>query len=282
MSIAFTKGDKGPKVVALQQKILALNSLALPRFGADGDLGDETLSALGDLLNDEFISSGDVVTTAHLQSLDALVLASRPSVGGKGVYVDRRGEADKTKRHGKRTRTEYDLVWHQTDCEMGERPARYDGVPVHFVVTSGGQIIQLHDVTELLWAAHALNATGISIEVEGHFEGIEGDTGDASYPDYHKDAGRTPQDIPLVQVEAAKECARIIQLQLTEFGATIKRQCTHRQGVKGKRRRDPGGKVCRLIVRPLEAEIAPFDWAYTKGDGEKAPKEWHPQSTAKY
>lgn len=276
------KGDTGPKVLALQQKILLLNPLALPRFGADSDLGDETLHALAVLLDDDTIEESDVVTAAQLSALDVLVAKERPTGNPGWTYLDRREQASKAERKGKRKRTEYDLVWHQTDCEMGEKPARYDGVPVHFVVTSGGQIIQLHDVDELLYAAHALNKSGISIEVEGHFAGIEGDLSNSSYPAYHKDAGRTPQVMPQVQIEAARQCAHLIKAQLAAIGAKLKRQTTHRQGVKGVRRRDPGEQVCKKVILPLEQGIAPFDWAYTVGQGEQVPTPWHPQSTAKY
>jgi len=279
--MSLKEGDKGPKVLALQQKILLLNPHGLPRFGVDGDLGDETLHALAVLLDDEAIEESDTITDAQLAQLDALCAKDRVSTG-KVVYLDYRKEASAKERRGTRSPLDLDIVWHQTDCEMGERPARYVGVPVHFVVTSGGQVIQLHSVTDILYAAHALNRRGISIEIEGHFEGIEGDSSNWSYPAYHKDAGRTPQHLSPLHIDAAKECARIIKRQVESLGGKIKRQCTHRQGVKGVRRRDPGGEVCRLIILPLEAEIAPFDWAYTAGNGEQVPTQWHPQSTAKY
>lgn len=283
MTIVFREGNKGPKIIALQQKILALNPLALPRFGADGWLGDETFHGLARLLDDDTIEDLEVVTQANLDDLEKLIDAARAEVGGQVVYLDRRAHASKAERRGKRKRAEYDICWHQTDCEMGERPARYDGVPVHFVVTSGGQVIQLHDVDELLSAAHYLNGSTISIEVEGHFEGVEGDISDASYPDYHKDAGRSPQDIPDLQVAAAKLCVLKIIEQVVMKGGRVRRQVTHRQGIKRKRRRDPGGKVARRIIRPIEAEQGiPFDWAHTKGNGEQAPVDWHPSSTAKY
>jgi len=282
LTIVYREGAKGPRIIALQQQILALNPLALPRFGADGWLGDECFHALSILLDDDQIEEMEVVTQAHLDALDKLLAASRAGAG-QVVYVDRRSFASVVERKGKRTRTEYDLCWHQTDCEMGEKPARYDGVPVHFIVTSGGQVIQLHDVEERLNAAHNLNGTTISIEVEGHFEGIEGDTSDASYPDYHKDAGRHPQIIPDIQVRAAKRCVEIIIEQLAARKAKLKRQVTHRQGIRGKRRRDAGGVVCRRIIHPIAAQyLIPFDWAYTAGNGEQAPKDWHPESTAKY
>jgi hypothetical protein len=282
MTIVFREGNKGPRIIALQQKVLQLNPLGLPRWGADGWLGDETLHSLSVLLDDDTIADDEVVTQAQLDALDALVASSRPKTG-QVEYIDRRAQASKIERRGKRSVKEIDICWHQTDCEMGEKPERYDGVPVHFIVTSGGRVIQLHDVDDILHAAHFLNGSTISIEIEGHFEGIEGDISDDSYPDYHKDAGRSPQDIPDIQVAAAKLCVLKIVEQVVAKGGRVRRQVTHRQGIKRKRRRDPGGKAARRIIRPIaESEGIPFDWAHTKGNGEQAPKEWHPSSTAEY
>lgn len=43
------KGSQDPYVLTAQQELLALG-YRLPRFGADGELGDETISAYGEFL----------------------------------------------------------------------------------------------------------------------------------------------------------------------------------------------------------------------------------------
>lgn len=275
----FTRGQIGADVKRFQQKLLLLNPLALPRYGADGRLGGETFHALATLFQDPSLEDDQLVTLEQEVIIDQMIKLAKKS--DSVIYIDARERSSKAERHGLRATAELDLIWHQTDCEMGEKEERYHGVPVHAIVTSGGKIIQLHPVEYLLYAAHALNKKGISIEIEGHFEGIEGDL--STYPKYHKDAGRTPQRPTPIQIVAAKQCGHMLKEQVEQLGGKLRKQLTHRQGVKGVRRRDPGEAVCRDIIRPLAEEIGvPFDWAYTAGEGEQAPKVWNPESTAAY
>lgn len=51
------KGQKGDNVKKLQQLILGINNKALPKFGADGDFGNETASAISRLIGKESIDN---------------------------------------------------------------------------------------------------------------------------------------------------------------------------------------------------------------------------------
>lgn len=53
------KGSKGSKVTELQNAILTVNKNLLPKFGADGDFGTETESAVNTLLKKKRIDSQD-------------------------------------------------------------------------------------------------------------------------------------------------------------------------------------------------------------------------------
>jgi hypothetical protein len=272
------RGQHDDSIKRFQEQILLINPHALPRYGADGWLGDETFHAIATLLKDESIEDADAITKEQEAIIDRMV---KDAKGGTQVhYLDVRAKSSKAEKHGLRSCDEMDLVWHQTDCEMGEREERYYGVPVHFVVTSGGKIIQLHSVEYLVYGAHALNRKGISIEVEGHFEGIEGNP--KTYPSYHKDAGRTPQKLTDLQIQAAFECARIIKGQVEALDGKLRYQLTHRQGTN-QRTRDPGSEICKKIILPLSTQLGvPFPWELTWGKGQQVPKEWHPESTATY
>ncbi len=275
----FTRGQQSLEIQRFQQKLVQLNPLCLPRYGADGRLGGETFHALAALFKDQSLEDDKEVTTEQLAIIEQMLKNARQNT--QVVYIDARAKSSKAERQGLRSTNELDLVWHQTDCEMGENPERYYGVPVHAVVTSGGKIIQLHSIEYLLYHGHALNKKGIGIELEGHFEGIEGDV--STYPKYHKDAGRTPQRLTPIQIEAAKECGRMLKGQVESYGGKLRYQLTHRQGVKDVRRRDPGSQACKEIILPLAQEWGvPFPWDFTAGEGQQAPQEWHPESTAKY
>jgi hypothetical protein len=51
------RGQKGENVKKLQQLILSINTRALPKFGADGDFGSETASALTKLIGKDSIDN---------------------------------------------------------------------------------------------------------------------------------------------------------------------------------------------------------------------------------
>ncbi len=278
MTTYLKRGQSGPLVKTLQLQILQLNPLALPRYGVDGRLGGECFHALAVIFKDESIIDDQEVTIEQMQVLAQLITAAKASAAP--VFIDARSQSSKAEKRGLRDTKLLDIIWHQTDCEMGERPERYYGVPVHFVVTSGGKIIQLHSIEYLIYHAHALNQKGIGVELEGHFEGIEGDS--TTYPKYHWEAGRSPQRLTPIQTEAAKECGRIIKGQVESYGGTLRYQLTHRQG-SDTRRRDPGSQACKEILLPLSAELGvPFNWSLVAGKGQQAPMQWHPDSTAAY
>lgn len=54
------RGDKGPKIVELQNRLMALG-YDLPAYGADGDFGDETMTAVENFQRDNNILMDGVV-----------------------------------------------------------------------------------------------------------------------------------------------------------------------------------------------------------------------------
>lgn len=53
------KGSKGTKVTELQNALLSVNKNILPKFGADGDYGSETESAVNTILKKKTVDSQD-------------------------------------------------------------------------------------------------------------------------------------------------------------------------------------------------------------------------------
>jgi hypothetical protein len=267
-------GDTGPQIKALQQTILQVNNRALPRFGADSDFGQETLDALARLLNNPEILKRGWVDNEDQQTL----LTLRPStVAHPGKWADVRSNANPLQRKALRGLGDFDIVWHQSDCEMGERLSRYRNSSAHFFVTSGGQIVQLHDVEWLTYHAHALNARSIGIEIEGAFLGIEGNT--KTWAKYH---AIKPQALTGEQIEAAMALARYLKDLLSSRGSRLRAYYAHRQG-SNTRDRDPGSLIWQSIVLPSALETGcevPFERVF--GKGKPIPKQWDPRSTFDY
>lgn len=268
----FKSGDDGFRVKALQETLLLVDKDALPKFGADGDLGGETIRAVARLLGDPLIERSGVIDHQDQEKLLALVPVTVALPKG---HVDNRPIANVLQRkHLRAPNAVYDIVWHQADVEMGEKPSRYKDSSAHFFVTSGGLIIQLHDVEWLTHHAHALNEHTIGIELEGMFAGVDGDLSDASWPKYHKVLNRKPQHLTEVQIDAAKSLARWVKAHLTSRGGSLRNYYAHRQG-SNTRDRDPGQEIWRKVVMPSALETGcglPMDEVF--GKGEKIPLEW--------
>ena len=184
------KGSRAPLVLAVQNKLISLG-FALPRFGADGSLGDETLLAYGAFLVSQGLRTPSdepphTVTPAGLAALDAAV--ANP-VAPPPHHFDERA---KHRHAGRSTATPFRtwakttaVVLHQTASTLGESPARWHAVPIHLGVTRAGKVIQLYDFTEVCNHANGLNGRGVGIELDGYFAGIEGRPETLWQPDRH-------------------------------------------------------------------------------------------------
>jgi hypothetical protein len=129
------KGDRGPEVKRLQEQLLALG-YQLPRFGADGQLGNETIAAVEALAAARWSAPagtyalliGDTTLAAIEAAYDAL---TPPGVGGlrfeSGLLV---ADEDSpyvvfhapTPERGRRPGGVNALVLHHTACKASERP----------------------------------------------------------------------------------------------------------------------------------------------------------------
>lgn len=76
----YMRGDKGPEVVRIQKRLMELG-YELPKFGADGDFGDETMTAVENFQRDHGMVMDGVVgasTYAKLFSTQTVVRSSIP------------------------------------------------------------------------------------------------------------------------------------------------------------------------------------------------------------
>jgi hypothetical protein len=220
------------------------------------------------------------VIPSWLASLLGRVAARQESRVMPPAVIDRRAFASQS-HHGwpvkRRSLSKVTGVClHQTACNMGTRPARYDGTGSHVVVT-GGQIIWLHDWTHRVVAASGWNDATVSIEINGLFAGVEGDPrtvwDDPSTPGREQAMALDERD-----VLATLDVLRWMKREIPGLRVIV----AHRQA-SADRRNDPGEAIWRRVAIPARAEVGlvtPNE--FTLGDGLPIPNEWDDRAKAHY
>jgi N-acetyl-anhydromuramyl-L-alanine amidase AmpD len=274
------RGDHGVEVRKLQQALIELG-YELPRWGADGDLGAETIDALARFLRDhstETDDDADVVSDAELALVDKVLTAAANAPLGpqlaSGRFHDLRSTATQNSLGGRRPWNQVTgVTLHQTACVLGERPQRWATVVAHLGITRAGQVIWMHDFEKVVWHGNGLNASTIGIEMEGTYAGIEGD--DRTFWRPHDEPDRKSQTPTLELVEAAKATVRWICGEVARHGGRIAHVFAHRQA-SNQRDSDPGSALWQRVAMPLHAELTLDDGGpgYTVGNGLPIPEKW--------
>lgn len=287
----FKLHDKGPAVRAFQDKLIRLGG-ALPRWGADGDIGQETLSALGAVMR--MHGRGEdadpmVVSDAEIEFIDERIQALQADhgVAPPAQLIDRRQLASREKDYGPRAITQVrGVTLHQTACILSasKDPARCDNVGAHFVIMrpggyyKDGDVLWLHDETRLVIHGHGWNNQCWGIEVDGLFAGVEGDPRTV-----WDDPDTSFKDQAVSLTDAQREsCLQLIRWRYHEIrrmGGKMITICAHRQASKD-RRNDPGSRVWKDIALPLKDELGLGDggpgFVLPTGGGYPIPESWDP------
>jgi hypothetical protein len=286
--MSMKRGDRGEAVMQLQNDLLELGE-HLPRWGADGELGQETLDAITSLL----VKHGrkqlsdpdpDIVDDQELRFIIALrdLLRESPKVAPPEVLIDRRAQAGTNQDMGRRIWPEV-KGWclHQTACYLGasKDPGRCDKIGAHFVVYQDGRVFWLHDLDRKIIHGNGFNSQTIGIEIDGLFAGVEGDPttvwDDPSTPKHEQAMTLTP-----VQATAVKQLIRWTHAEILRHDCKPTVMFAHRQS-SGDRRDDPGSKVWHDIAMPMLAELQLSDggpgFALQDGQGGlPIPQRWDP------
>lgn len=276
--MALHRGNRGPAVKELQQALIDLG-YALPRWGADGVLGVESLDAASKALSDHGRPVDPDPSTIDDQELAFIYSLRNAQKPVPPPMIDRRTYASKDKDIGPRDWTQV-TGWclHQTACHLGasSRIERCDGVGAHFVVYQDGRIFWLHDLNRRVIHGNGWNNQTIGIEIDGLFAGIEGDPSTAW--DDPSTAGKPKiQTLTSVQADAVKKLVRWGTAEVVRHGGRVTKMVAHRQS-SGTRRTDPGSKVWKEIALPLSAELG-FDSGgvgFKIGQGMPIPEAWDP------
>lgn len=275
------KGSQDPYIITMQQQLIALG-YGLPRFGADGVLGDESLSAYGAFLVSQGLRTPTderpkSFTPAGAAALDT-AFAALTQVESTATIIDERANHPHS---GRSVSVPYRpwsavtaVVLHQTASKIGEKPASWHGVPIHFCITRAGKIIQLYDLTEVCNHANGLNRRSVGIEIDGWYAGIEGRP-ETLWQPKNQPIPRQPMDLPTAQADAAKAVVQWIVNTVQANGGEVTHIHPHRQSSKD-RQSDPGSLIWQTVGLWAQNTLGLADGgaAFTVGDGLTIPEAW--------
>lgn len=280
------KGSQDPYVVTAQQQLIALG-YGLPRYGADGVLGDETLSAYGAFLVSQGLRAPTderpkSITPAGTAALD-MVFAALAQGGSTANIIDERANHPHSGRSVSMPYRPWSkitaVVLHQTAAKIGEKPASWHGVPIHFGITRAGKVIQLYDLTEVCNHANGLNRRSVGIEIDGWYAGIEGQLKTLWQPK-NLPIPRQPMNLPIVQANAVKTTVQWIVDTVAANGGRVTHIHPHRQSSKD-RQSDPGSLIWQTVGLWAQNTLGLSDGgaAFTVGDGRTIPEAWDARYT---
>ncbi len=197
--------------------------------------------------------------------------------GFASKIVDRRGAASQKHVYGKRDWSKVTgICLHQTACVLGENPPRWDTVGCHVGVTRSGKVIWLHDFNKLVVHGNQWNTQTVGIEIDGMYEGVEGDIKTFWRP---KDQPNLqPQRPTEEQMAAVRDLIRFICSEVTKHGGHVRALVAHRQASEN-RRNDPGSAIWKRVALPMSEELDLNDGGpgFKLSTGYPIPEAWDPK-----
>jgi hypothetical protein len=236
----MVKGQRGPEVAEAQRQLLALG---YPVGAADGICGPKTLAAW-----------------------EAWERAK-----ARGV-TPRMGLHFQEHAHGVRDWASIDsVVLHQTACDLGERPGRWDSLRAQVGVTRGGQVFQVYPLDTLVYHGNSFNKRSVGVELSGSYEGIEGQRATWWQPEGVKDPQRPTPEL----IEAARRAVRWIVAEVGARGGKVRYCFSHRQS-SDTRQSDPGSAIWQAVGLWAQSELGLSDGGpgFRVGDGRPIPEAW--------
>lgn len=279
-------GDRGPEVERLQGKLLRLG-YELPRYGADGHLGDETWDALRQYAQDRRLGWAPRVPSVVADDLTLgatpiEVPRLRPSddvdlSAVRFVHIEDQAPNPHPKsrtRGGKTVRRNpqaiHGITLHQMAVELkatqyflnkaGGDPDLAWALRAQLGPRGGGGGVAapvcVYDdlvacTTPLDWymyAANRLNGSTVSIEVSGRFSGLLDNPNTAPREDLQTTWGtQPPMELTPARIRAGRAAIRYVVAQGRKEGMPIRYIYAHRQS-NGKKPGDPGEGLWRALV----------------------------------
>lgn len=174
------------------------------------------------------------------------------------------------------------ITLHQTACILGERPGRWNTVSAHLGVMRSGASVWMHDFNRIVWHAQGFNRRCAGIEIDGNYEGVEGDP--STLWDNPGTAARDKATLLTIEsIETTKQLIRWICSVVAVHGGQVKALVAHRQS-SATRRNDPGSGIWSRIALPMHDELGLSDGGdgFRIGQGYPIPAAWDPKRTGRY
>lgn len=282
--MALKRNDRGAGVEKLQRALIALG-YNLPRWGVDGWLGQETLNALTRLLtvhDKTFDQDTETVSDEELDFVYGLESSLRQGLARPvpaDMFFDMRVQAGRQHDYGERSWSRVTGVClHQTACVLGEKPERWASIGAHIGITRGGKVIWLHDFDRLIVHGNGWNSQCVGIEMDGMYEGIEGDPSTFWQPP--GGPVQQPQTPTPELIAATIATIHWIKAVVENHGGGLKALVAHRQA-SNQRRADPGSAIWKAVALPLHEKLHLTDGGvgFTLGTGFAIPEKWDPRCT---
>jgi len=203
--------------------------------------------------------------------------AAVPVVPFASRIVDRRSVASQKHFYGKRDWSKVTgICLHQTACVLGERDARWDAIGCHVGVTRSGKVLWLHDFNKLIVHGNQWNTQTVGIEIDGMYEGVEGDIKTFWRPKDQPDL--QPQRPTEEAMSAVRDLCRFICDRVKENGGNVRALVAHRQASEN-RRNDPGSAIWQRVALPLHQELGLNDGGigFKLSTGYAIPEKWDPR-----
>lgn len=276
------RGDRGPFERDFQLGLIALG-FPLPRYGADGDIGTETIEAAeawayGQHATDQAKDFVDEIPKAVVDTVNRLhkVLEDvrQDAFDRRPFLSDYREEASKAVEHGRNHLDRIDTIClHQMACKDSDDQGvdRWRKLAIHWAVTCGdnAKAYLMHDLDTYLYHGHGWNRRSVGFEFEGYFSGIGENPRYLWSPrgSHRKPMVPTPQ-----QISAGRNAVAWTVEKIASMGGKIQFIGAHRQSYATKES-DPGSLIWQEIALWAQNNLG-LKEAPTLPKGSPIPEVW--------
>jgi len=286
-------GDKGEQVKQVQQTLIA-SGYPLPKYGADGQLGDETWNALRSYAKDNkltwtpLVPQGviDALTVQeHVDVYNLTSMQTNPPAASEKFKIGSNGKVvvrDPSTVRG--------IMLHQTACWFGVSQAQIDAaggdkhlalhkrslnVACHLIAFDGrgaqidcGHAVWPNPLEWYVYQANTANSISCGVECEGEYPGVVS-------------PGCTMPSDRLIQ--ASRDAVRFLVEQGRSQGMPLEFIWAHRQS-SATRRGDPGEALWKEVVLAYAVPVLGLrtEPARVWGDGRPIPLAWDPNGVGPY
>lgn len=315
MVTAIRHGDEGKAVTELQRALIMLGH-ELPRYGPDGDAGDETFEAVNEfcrarsipqlpdfveipqVLVEVLLTLGQIEIALHEIRKHEIVEAGPPALPS-WMYDYRDKNTDR--QGSKRSIHEVTgITLHQmaTDFQGKRALDRVARIKVHHSLMRDGRCTYNAPYTRrMAQAQRVFNRTDIGVEVNGYYAGVDGDARTFWKPKSRPN--RKPMDLTAELVENGRALIRFIVETVAAQGGEIRHIHAHRQTSRS-RTSDPGELIWKALgvwakdtfgltyevdgggqYVPHKRNRSGKIWT-TSGPGRPIPTQWDPEQPRDY